>query len=439
MNTKRRIVIAGAGVAGLAIAYRLALSGREVFVAEKESTVGGLARSFVYDDYTFDIGPHRFHTEDPDVVRFIHDILQDDYSLIERRSGVWMFGKYYDWPLTVKGVLRMPPSVLRSVAVDIAKGEGAIQGDDFERYIIGRYGKTLYEQFFKQYTEKFVGLPCSRISKDWAETGVERAVIDNRAGISSVRSLAKSLFFPRPPLKFIYPKSGGIIRFCEIMRHKVEALGASVALSAPVDKIESRGRAGQIVHVNGNSYPCDLLVWTGPLPELLALLGYNGGKLEYLSLLLYNYRVSHPPRTSYQWCYYGSREIPFNRASIPALFNPALVPAGRTGICAEVTARSDDSLWKNPETLEPAIRKWLALTGMIAADSEIIDVRFEKIRNAYPIYAYEYGSAVRQAIELIEQNHAVKLLGRTGTFWYNNMDHSIQAALQLSRKIGEEP
>lgn len=434
MKGTKRTIIVGAGVAGLTLAYQLALAGQDVLLVEKESVVGGLARSFSYDDFIFDIGPHRFHTDDPEVVRFIREVLGDDYTLVERKSGVWMFGTYFDWPLNARALLAMPLPVIVSVGRDLLRRRGAA-GEDFKTYIINRYGKTLYELFFRPYTEKFLGIPCAGIAKDWAVTGIERAVIDKKIRVDDLAGLARSLLFPKPPLKFIYPRKGGIGTFCEILRRKIESHGGSIALSSRVEKIEVQERQIKRVFISGNAFACDVLVWTGPLSEILALLKHDRSDLEYLSLLLYNYRVNHAPRLRYQWCYYGAQDIPFNRASLPARFNPLLAPPGKAGICVEVTSRQGEAAWKKPEALEPAIRTSLKLTGLVEDENDILDVHIEKIPHAYPIYASDYAQKLQAAGAMVNHYDTIRLLGRTGTFWYNNMDHSIRAALDLSRTM----
>lgn len=433
-GSSKRIIIVGAGVAGLTLGYLLSRDGHAVVVVERESCVGGLARSFAYDGYTFDIGPHRFHTDDPEVSAFIREILDGDFRSIKRKSGVWMFNRYFDWPLSLSSLFGMPLPVLFSVGVDFL-GRRQRPGRSFEDYIIGKYGKTLYRIFFKPYTEKFIKMPCSEISRDWAVTGIDRAVIDRKIQIDSLSRLAKSVLFRRPPLSFLYPKSGGIQVFPEKLKSGIVRNGGSVLLNSAIERLEIHAGAVRGAIVGGQRYACDLLVWTGSVADVLKLLGRERIMLKYLSLLLYNYRITHPPSIDYQWCYYGSEALPFNRISIPALFNPALAPEGRAGLCVEVTCMQGDGAWNSPEAMEPALTKALAKVGVIGGEHEVSGLAIEKIPNAYPIYALDYREKRDKLVEAVSSFRNINLLGRTGGFWYNNMDHSIRAAIELFQSL----
>lgn len=425
-----RVVVVGAGVAGLTLSYLLASAGREVLLVEKSGTAGGLARSFSYDGFIFDIGPHRFHTDIVEVDAFIRETLEDRYIEMERKSGVWMFGRYFDWPLSAGALLKMPRRVLFSIGLDALRGKKK-GGESFEDYIIGKYGKTLYRVFFKPYTEKFLQMPCSEVSKDWAVTGIERALIDKKIRASDLFEFAKSVFLTVPPLKFIYPKGGGIGVFADVLTEKIKKNGGSVLLGAAVEGMSAEGGLIRGVSVGGRRYECDAVVWTGPVDEAVRLLGGSDAGLEYLSLMLYNYQVDHPPLTGYQWCYYGSGDIPFSRVSVPCLFDPALAPQGKSGLCVEAPFKNET----DPLAAEPLIRKAMAEVGLINGADSIIGLNVERISHAYPVYALDYADRRRSAMTTASEFKNLKLLGRTGTFWYNNMDHSIMAAMELFREL----
>lgn len=434
MSHKKKIIVVGAGIAGLTLSFKLSAAGHEILLVEKADAVGGLAKNFEYEGgYFFDPGPHRFYTENPDVSDFIYEVLDDDVLHIGRKSGVRMFDRYFDWPLEATAIFRMPLAVLLSVASDLFKKDGR-GGPSFEEYILSRYGETLYRIFFKPYTEKFLGLPCAKISNDWAVTGIDRAILDKKLDIQDLFSLAKSLFFSAPPLRFMYPKSGGIGVFSEKLRKKIIDHNGMLLLKSEITAIESRNGLIKKIVVGDREYECDMLVWTGSLLDAADLLAITKPDLQYLSILIYNYCLDTTASCPYQWCYFGSADVPFNRVSIPTLFNPSLAPKGKSGVCAEVTCRRGDLLWNVPETIEPRIRQALLQNKIIRKDS-VESLHIEKLANAYPIYTLDYAEKLSQTLSETRRFRNLRMLGRTGMFWYNNMDHSIEAALRLYNEI----
>ncbi len=427
-DNKKNVVIVGAGITGLVLAYTLSRDGHDVVLVEKEQRVGGLARSYEYDGFVFDIGPHRFHSDHPEVNSLIHEVLDDDYRMISRKSGVKMFEAYFDWPLGPGSLLKLPLKHIVPIALDLLRKKNQTT-DSFEDYIISKYGKTLYQIFFKPYTEKFLQMPCPEISRDWAITGIDRAVIDKKAQFNDLLSLAKTLLESKPETQFIYPESGGMQVFCDLLQDRIIQYGGRVLMDSKIDRIEYSGTSVTGVAINGEEYRCDDLVWTAPINEVLTLLNEPRTDLEYLSLVLYNYRLNRVPNVDYQWCYFGSSDIPFNRVSIPSLFNPALAPNGKSGACVEVTCMKGDDFWNAPQKAEAAIRKKLCSSGVIRNTGDIVGFNIEKVSNAYPIYSLGYKSVLDNNLQRLSRYGNLKLLGRTGAFWYNNMDHSIEAAL----------
>ena len=168
-----QVVIVGAGVAGLTLANKLIENGISTVLIDREGTVGGLARSFTYrNGATYDIGPHRFHTDDKTVQAFIEDTLGDNKIVIDRDSQLFLYDKYIPWPINLKSVLSLPPHLLARVGMDLLFPRKA-RKESFEDFVIERYGRTLYKVFFKPYTEKFLDYTCENLHRDWAEAGGE--------------------------------------------------------------------------------------------------------------------------------------------------------------------------------------------------------------------------------------------------------------------------
>ncbi len=167
-----------------------------------------MARTFHYGDFHFDVGPHRFHTENARVAAFIREILKEDAIEIPRKSGARMFGRFHEWPLTPGILLAMPIRFMFKGARDLLFKE-RLAGESFEADIVNKYGRTLNDIFFEPYTRKFLFHAPSELHRDWARAGVNRAVIDKRAQSDNLWSLLKNTLMPKPiDTLFLYPPHG---------------------------------------------------------------------------------------------------------------------------------------------------------------------------------------------------------------------------------------
>lgn len=437
-----RAVVVGAGVAGLTAAYKLVSSGWDVTVVEIEKQVGGLAKSFYYNGYAFDCGPHRFHTDDKIVEQFILQVLGEDRLIIDRSSAVWFFNRYHEWPLRRSTIFKLPPSVMFGAALDLFFKKPA-RDESFQEYVLGLYGKTLFDHFFKDYTEKFLMHTCDALHADWASAGINRAVIDKRVKANSLMQVIKSTLFPRPVnSKFIYPASGGIGVFSDRLVKLIEKEGGLVLTDARVSDVSANENSITEVTISTGAgtqhrlHP-DLLIWTAPAQVLGDMLEMPTWNLTFLDSVMYNVELEGTPPMPYQWIYYGSKDFLINRVSIPANFGTHTAPNGRNGICCELCSIDDDATWRSPEELKSRVIDDLLRARLIRSKSEVLGVHIEKIRNSYPIYTIDYRKKLNHAMRDMSRFENVLLLGRTGTFWYNNMDHSIRMAIDLGAVINE--
>jgi protoporphyrinogen oxidase len=426
-------VIVGAGVAGLTIANQLSSRGHDVTVLEKHTVVGGLGRTWHYGDFHFDVGPHRFHTENPRVAAFIREILREDAIEIPRRSGARMFGRFHEWPLTPGILLSLPLSLMLRSTKDLIFKE-RLPGESFEADVVNKYGRGLYDVFFAPYTLKFLGYPADQLHRDWARAGVNRAVIDRRAQSDTLWSLLRNTLMPKPvDTMFLYPPHG-VGRFSDRIVESLTARGARVRVGAAVTGVEADDAQVRAVRVGDERIACDHLVWTAPMTELTAHLGVPAPDLEYLSTIFYNVEVNAPDKFEYQWIYYGGDEI-FSRVSLPGAFAKTTVPPGKSGLCVEVTCREGDERWQAPERLTEAVVADLVRTGTLDAREQVQRVHIERVPFTYPIYKLNYLDELTRTLRALGRWRNLLVAGRTGRFWYNNMDHSIGQGLTMADRI----
>ncbi len=431
------VLIVGAGITGLTIAYLLARAGIRVLVLEKEKRVGGLAKSFRYGDFTFDIGPHRFYTHNQRVLTFIQEVLGDEGKILERQTAVHFRGRYYSWPLQPQALFKLPPPITLRAARDVITQRFKSKGleKSFKDYIIHQYGSTLYKVFFRNYTQKFLGISPEETHSTWAQMGIIKAVIDEQSAPRSLIGLIKMTLFPPPAsLKFIYPKRM-MGSFCEILAEKIKALGGEILVSHPLEKLEISKGEIKTISVQGERWPVERVIWTAPLTSLCSLLGISSRGLEYRAILLYLLEINHPPLLPYQWCYYGDPKIIFSRASQPTLFNRSAASPGRSGLCLEILCQKGDNYWKNYRGLKNRVLADLIRVGLIKGKEEIMNFHYQRIPEAYPTYHIDYPQSLAQVKKDISRISNLVIAGRSGSFWYNNMDECIEMASEVASQI----
>jgi len=187
------VVIIGAGPAGLTAGYELVKQGIRPIVLEGGDKVGGISRTEIYKGYRFDIGGHRFYTKIGEVEQIWQEILADDFIKVPRLSRIYYQGKFYSYPLSLFNTLSnlgIIPSIFILFSYLKAKLKTRLrpgpEPENFEEWAIDRFGYRLYSIFFKTYTEKVWGIPCSRIRADWAAQRIQ--------GMSLKRAVVNALF-----------------------------------------------------------------------------------------------------------------------------------------------------------------------------------------------------------------------------------------------------
>ena len=437
---ERPVLIVGGGITGLSLADMLAQRQIPSVVVEKEQRLGGLARSFDYDGgYTFDIGPHRFHTDRPDVDQYIRGVLDADARTISRTSWLRFKGQFYPWPLHPPWVLlRFPPRIALGAARDAVLSFHKSPPVSFKDQIINMYGETLYRHFFEGYSSKFLGIVPELTHPDWAKTGVDRAIIDSRLQMQNLWQLVATTVLPwhQPDLRFLYPM-GGCEQYIRNLQRRYERAGGRVICGQTVQHMETAGGRVRAVQLGDEQLEPSMVVWTGTIHSLAAGLGLPPPPLSYLALVCYNLMLTEGERFDFQWCYHGAPDVIFSRVSIPANFHPSTTPPRRRSMCVEVTCAQQDHQYRHPEAYVDRVLQDMKREHLLKADHEVLDVKIERIPWSYPIYGLDYRQQLRAFHKEIAQYDNVIPAGRLGRFWYNNMDHCIEAALVHADEITE--
>ena len=494
------VVVIGAGPGGLTAAYELVGQSRaRVIVLEASGDLGGISKTVNYKGNRIDIGGHRFFSKSDWVMDWWQNILpisasddapfnisyqnkqrmvaangaahdDDNVMLVRNRlSRIYFEGKFYSYPIKadVATALKLGPArVTRMMASYVRARSVPIRPESsLEDFMINRFGRELYETFFKDYTEKVWGVPCTEIGQEWGAQRIK--------GLSVSRALAHALSAPLRRLsanqsakntslieKFLYPKFGPG-QMWETVAERVRAAGGEIRLhqcAVGVEVADQRVRAviardarsGQTSRIEA-----DYVISTMPVRELIGAMGDTvpdavrriSDGLQYrdfvtVGLLLRRLKPttgSLPDSPIHivpdNWIYVQDKGVKVGRLQVFNNWSPWMVADPNTvWIGMEYFCAEGDELWSmSDDAARQMAAEELQNLGL-AEPGEVLDGVVLRVPKAYPGYYGSYGSfpLVREYTDAIAN---LFLVGRNGMHRYNNQDHSMLTARYAAEAI----
>lgn len=449
---KAPLVVIGAGPAGLTAADALTREGQQVVVLEADTVVGGIARTVEYKGFRFDIGGHRFYSRVPLVRKLWRRMLGPDLLTRPRLSRIYYDGRFYDYPLRAGNALRgLGPWRTLGIALSYlqARLHPITPEVTFEDWVVNRFGRRLYETFFKTYTEKVWGMPCSRIGAQWAaqrikglslwKAGCEMllAMVSRRS--SQIRTLID---------RFEYPRLGPGMMW-EAFRRAVETQGGRVMLSAPVVQLQHDGQ-GRVLAVEyeppGGGVCVEVagVVSTMPLRELVRALDpappdevrAAADSLKYRDFLTVALVLDVAETFPDNWIYVHDPSVKLGRIQNFKNWSPDMVPdPAKTCLGLEYFCFEGDELWRmRDEELIALGTRELATIGLVDP-GRVVDGTVVRMPKAYPVYDAGYLDALDVLRRYCSSFTNLALAGRNGLHKYNNQDHAMVTGLLAAARL----
>jgi protoporphyrinogen oxidase len=264
-------LVLGAGPAGLTAGYMLAKAGVASPVVEAQGHVGGLARTVEVDGYRFDLGGHRFFTKSPEVQTLWDEVLGEEFLIRRRQSRIYWDGKFLDYPLDGRDVIRkLGPVELMRAGASYARAAARSSGSEetFEDWVSNRFGRRLFELFFKSYTEKVWGVPTSELRAEWAAQRIKGLSFASAAraallgdNADDVKSLIRAFHYPRY----------GPGQMWEAMAESIKTNGGKVNLAERVLRLETHDENVRRVETTADSYEPSHVISSLPLRTTVAI------------------------------------------------------------------------------------------------------------------------------------------------------------------------
>ena len=448
----------GAGPAGLTAAYLLSCRGFPVTVLEADPRyLGGLARTVSHNGYRCDVGPHRFFSKSPEVVRLWNEILEGGFIRCRRRTRIHYRGKFFDYPLKAGNALRNlgPIEAARCLLSYLyALLFPTRNPDSFEEWVSNRFGHRLFSIFFEVYTEKVWGMKCSQISADWAAQRIRSL---------SLWSALRNALFPggadREVVKtlvdaFDYPP-GGAGTMWESAARKISAQGGRIEMDRRAVRLRrldgggwevlSRTRGGDEAR-----HEAEFVISSAPVRELVACIepapppevAAAAAGLRYRDFLLVGLIVEDRGLFDDHWLYIHDPDVKVGRILNVKAWSPEMVPhPGRSCLGLEYFCFEGDGLWASDDNaLVARAGDELVRLGLARPD-DVCEGFVVRQRKAYPVYDDGYAERVGIVRRFIEAEcPGLHLVGRNGMHKYNNQDHAMMTAmLGVENIIAGEP
>jgi protoporphyrinogen oxidase len=499
---KKTAIIIGAGPAGLTAAFEL-LTRTDIkpIVLEKSEDMGGISRTVNYKGNRMDIGGHRFFSKSDRVMRWWQDVLpmqatsrdeqeiayqgktrkvesikqgpdptvEDRVMLIRHRvSRIFFLRKFFDYPISLSADTLSKLGLARTVRIGISYMKSATfpikDESTLEQFFINRFGKELYQTFFKSYTEKVWGIPCGKISAEWGAQRVKGLSIKKaithfigkqikRNGDIRQKDTETSLIE-----QFLYPKYGPGQMWEEVAK-KVIKQGGEILTQHEANKFLMNGdRVHALETVNAATgerkiFEGDYFFSTMPIKELVRALDADvptevreiGEGLAYrdfitVGLLLKQLKIRDGKGAALikdNWIYIQEPDVSVGRMQIFNNWSPYLVAdASNVWVGLEYFCNEGDEIWQKPkeQMIELAVSE-LAKMNMIEK-TDVLDATVIHVPKTYPAYfgTYDRFDILQNYLDGIDN---LFLVGRNGMHKYNNQDHSMLTAMTAVDNIIE--
>ncbi len=445
----RKTVIIGCGPAGLAAGYELSKRNEKVVCIEQDSIVGGITKTLTHNGFRFDIGGHRFFTKLDRVNKLWHDVLPDDFLNRPRLSRIYYKNKFFNYPLKPLNALA-GLGLIDSFSILASYLKARVKPypneNTFEQWVTNRFGKKLYQTFFKTYTEKVWGISCSEIQAEWAAQRIK--------GLSLTSAVKTAIFGDRNKNiktligEFEYPRLGPGQMY-EAMAKRITELGGKVLMNTSVVKlntVDSSITSVTIQNPDSTQTTIDAsdVLSSAPITDLIRMIAPElpseaitaAEKLTYRSLLTVNLMLDNKETFPDTWIYVHSPDVKVGRIQCFKNWSPDMVPsADVSSLGLEYFCDQNDDLWNTPNEKLIKMAKTEIAKLKLANPSAVFDAFVIRCAKTYPVYSMDYHDNLDAVKSHLAPYKNLQCIGRNGMFKYNNMDHSIMSGLLAADNI----
>jgi protoporphyrinogen oxidase len=445
-RSEGRIVVLGAGLAGLTAAWKMAEGfGNRVLLLEKERFSGGMAHTFSERDISYDFGSHRIHpASSAEAMNLVRHLVGEELRLRERHGRLRLCGRYMHYPPDLASFLKglgLSNTLRGGVSFLASKLRPPIEDGrmlSYEDCMTRRAGRAIYDLFYAPYAWKVYGIDPKTLSSHAAKT---------RVSLKKPLAIAKDLVFPqKPEKKFFYYPERGIGTLPEELERRFRGCGGELLTNASPQVIRMKeDRINEVTYrYDGrvSSVTVDTVVSSIPLGDLIGLMepvpsqqvAESARGLRWRAIRFLYLCVNRDFCCESETYYYPETRYIFGRISEPKRFSPYMVRAeGKTVICVEVLCGVGDRFWRMEDAeLFRYVEEDLKKVGLLPSEKDVSRVFSKRLPAVYPVYDIPWPDNFRRVEHFLNGVHNLYAIGRGSLFLHDNMDHAIQMGLTLA-------
>jgi protoporphyrinogen oxidase len=445
------VAIIGGGPAGLTAAYEACKAGLRPVVLERDEAMGGIARTVRYRGFRFDIGGHRFFTKVQRVQDLWNEILGEEFLWRPRMSRIYFDDKFLSYPLKpLDAFVKLGPvESLACVGSLLASKLHPMKDETrFDAWVINRFGRRLFDTFFRSYTEKVWGVPCGEIKAEWAGQRIKSLSLTGAIMNAFFKSGAHTSLIER----FQYPRLGPG-QMWEACRDRIRSMGGTVMTGMQVTRLAHRdGRVETLTARDPGGRQLTLrarhFVSSTSLKELYDCLEPRPARapfdaahrLRFRDFLLVSLIINQRDIFPDNWIYIHSPKVEVGRIQNFKNWSPDMVPdPSMTCLGMEYFCFAGDSLWcRTDRQLIVNAARELKEIGLLASVDDVVDGTVVRMQKTYPMYVGDtFAQDLALARGYLQTLGNLHCCGRNGQHRYNNQDHSMYTAcLAVENMLG---
>jgi protoporphyrinogen oxidase len=440
-------VVIGGGPAGLTAALKLARHGLNPIVVERDGRVGGMARTEEYKGFRFDMGGHRFFTTSEQVRKFWEEMLGHELLTRPRLSRIYYRRQFYYYPLRPLNVLAhlgLGETVRIIVSYLYWQCFPHRREETFEQWVTNRFGRRLFETFFKRYTEKVWGISCSELKAEWAAQRIK----DLSLKTAFLNMLWKRKGRIRTLIEeFSYPRLGPGMMWSTVQEN-IHRNGGTVHLNTAVVEIAHDGHAvrGVLVrsHEGQRRLPVSQIISSMPITDFITRLRPEppaevlaaARRLHYRDFLTVCLIVNRAHLFPDNWIYIHDPGVKVGRIQNFKNWSPDMVPdQNKSSLGMEYFCQEGDEFWtlSDSELIALGTRE-SAEIGLVRPE-DVEDGCVFRMPKAYPIYDSTYRDALTVIEHYVRRFHNAHMIGRNGLHRYDNQDHAMLTGMKAADSV----